>query len=65
MSKFTDEAEARRDEIYRSMTGERKLRIAYDLYLFARKIVRSSILEYFPGISPEESKKKMEERFYR
>jgi len=65
MSKFTDEAEIKRTEIYRSMPPEQKLRIAYDLYLFARKIVRSSILEYFPGISPEESKKKMEERFYR
>jgi hypothetical protein len=65
MSKYTDEAEARRDEIYRSMSGEQKLRIAYELYLFARRIVESSIREYFPDISPEELRKKMTERFYR
>lgn len=64
MSKFTDDAEAKRDEIYRSMSGEQKLRIAYDLYLFARKVVESSIREYFPGISDEEIKKKMIERFH-
>lgn len=64
MSKFNDEAEARRDEIYRAMSGEQKLRIAYDLYLFARKVVESSIREYFPGISHEELKKKMIERFH-
>lgn len=64
MSKFTGEAEARRDEIYRAMSGERKLRIAYELYLFARKVVESSIREYFPDISDEELKKKMIERFH-
>ena len=65
MNKYTDEIEARRDEIYRSMSGEQKLRTAYELYLFARKIVESSIREYFPDISSEELGKKMRERFYR
>ena len=65
MSNYTNETEARRDEIYRSMSGEQKLRIAYELYIFARKIVESSIREYFPNISSEELGKKMIERFYR
>jgi hypothetical protein len=65
MSKYTDETEARRDEIYRFMSGEQKLRAAYELYLFARKIVESSIREYFPDISSEELNKKMIERFCR
>lgn len=65
MSKYTNKTEAKRDEIYRSMSGEQKLRIAYELYLFARKIVESSIREYFPDISSEELSKKMIERFYR
>jgi hypothetical protein len=64
MSKYTDETETKRDEIYRSMSGEQKLRIAYELYLFARKIVESSIREYFPDISPEELSKKIIERFH-
>lgn len=64
MNKFTNEVEAKRDEIYRSMSGEQKLRIAYDLYLFARKAVESSIREYFPNIGPVELKKKMYERFH-
>ena len=64
MSKYTDEAEVRRDEIYRSMSGEQKLRIAYELYLFARMVVESSIRESFPGISSEELHKKLIERFY-
>ncbi len=64
MSKYTDEAEAIRDEIYRSMSGGRKLEIAYELYLFARSVVESSIREYFPGIAPEELRKRMIERFH-
>jgi hypothetical protein len=64
MSEYTDETEARRDEIYRSMPGEQKLRIAYELYLFARQVVESSIREYCPDISSEELRKKMRERFY-
>ena len=64
MNKFWDEAEAKRTEIYRSMSGEQKLRIAYDLYLFARKVVESSIREYFPNIDAEELRKKMIERFH-
>lgn len=60
----SDDAEAKRTEIYRSMPPERKLRIAYELYLFARRVVESSIREYHPHIGPEEIKKKMHERFY-
>jgi len=59
-----EEVEAGRTKIYRSMPPEQKLHIAYDLYLFARKVVESSIREYFPNISPEELKKKMYERFH-
>ncbi len=58
------DAEAKRTEIYRSMPPEQKLRIAYDLHLFARSVVESSIREYFPNIGPEELKKKMIERFH-
>ena len=59
-----EEAEVKRTEIYRSMAPEQKLRISYELYLFARKVVESSIREYYPDISPEKLQEKIYERFY-
>ena len=52
-------------EIYRSMTGKQRLNIAMQLYELSRELVSANIRNTYPGISPEEFRKKLAERMSR
>lgn len=58
-------AEQKRIEIYKAMSGEKKLQISLQLYDFAQMVVKASILESHPDISEAELKKEMIKRFSR
>jgi ABC-type Na+ transport system ATPase subunit NatA len=58
-------AEEKRLEIYKRMSGERKLQISLELYQFAQAVVKASIIELHPGISDAELKKELIKRFSR
>jgi ABC-type Na+ transport system ATPase subunit NatA len=64
-SAWSNEARRIQTEIYRNMTGEKKLQISYELYQFARMLVKASILEFNPGISREDLTREMIRRFSR
>jgi hypothetical protein len=57
------ETEKKQTDIYRQMTGEKKLRISLELYRLAETIIKASILESHPGISETELKKEIARRF--
>ena len=57
-----EQAEKIQIEIYRKMSGEQKLRIAFELYEIARKIVKQRIKEGNPLLSESELNKKVAER---
>lgn len=46
-------------EIYRSMTGKQRLRIAMELYELSRELIAGNIRMMHPGISKEELRKKL------
>jgi hypothetical protein len=46
-------------EIYRSMTGKQRLRIAMELYELARALIASNIRMMHPGISEDELRRKL------
>jgi hypothetical protein len=57
------EAENKQTEIYRKMSGEKKLRISLELYNFARAIIRASIIESHPGIAESALEAEINKRF--
>ncbi len=61
---ISDEAQAMRTEIYRSMSPEQKLRISLELYEFARAVAEASIKKYHPDITPEDLKMELIKRFH-
>ena len=50
-------------EILRKMGGEKRLRVALELYEIALNLARQNILEKYPDITEEELKRKIFERF--
>ena len=57
--------EEKQTEIYKGISGEKKLQISLQLYYFAQMVVKSSILESHPDISEVDLKKEMIKRFSR
>ncbi|MGB9721406.1 MAG: hypothetical protein ACPL28_08025 [bacterium] len=61
-----DELNKKIEEIYlarlRQMTGEERMKRAFELCRFAWKIAEQSIRNEFPNISNEELKKKLQQR---
>ncbi|MCK4352305.1 hypothetical protein KAW65_02740 [candidate division WOR-3 bacterium] len=49
-------------EILKNMSGEKRMKIGFEMYDFALKIVESSIRNQEPGISENELKQKIKER---
>ena len=52
-------------EIYRSMSGKQRLKIAMELYEVSRELISANIRNTYPGISEEEFDKKLVERMSR
>lgn len=50
-------------EILRKMGGEKRLKIAFELYEMALDLCKHNIKEQFPDISDENLSKKVQERF--
>lgn len=50
-------------KILREMTGERKLKTAFELYELARNLCRQSIIEQNPNISDTDLKRMLFKRF--
>jgi len=61
---YREETSQMQLEIYRLMSGEQKLHASYELYQFAVMLMKSSILESSPDITPEALKKELIRRFY-
>jgi hypothetical protein len=57
-----DEALARQIELYRSMTGEERLKIALDLHAFSCEIAREGIRSQFPSADEVEVDRRLRER---
>jgi len=52
-------------EILQKMTGEERVRIAFELYEFAKNVMIEGIKAQNPGITPEEIQKEVVQRMMR
>lgn len=60
---MTPEAALERQiQIYRSMTGEQRLRIALDLHALSCDVAREGIRRQFPAANDEEVDRRLRER---
>lgn len=57
-----DEALQKQIDLYRSMTGEQRLKIALDLHEFACNVTRAGIRGQFPGVSEDEVERHLRRR---
>jgi hypothetical protein len=57
-----DAALERQIELYRSMTGEQRLKIALDLHEFACNVTRAGIRHQHPDATPEEVERHLRRR---
>ena len=49
-------------ELYRSMTGEQRLKIALDLHEFSCEVAREGIRQQFPDADADEIERRLRER---
>jgi hypothetical protein len=56
------EATERQIELYRSMTGEQRLKIALDLHEFACNVAREGIRGQFPNATADEVEQELRRR---
>jgi hypothetical protein len=57
-----EDALAKQIEIYRSMTGEQRLKIALDLHTFACEVARAGIRRQYPDATVEEVEQHLRRR---
>jgi type II secretory pathway predicted ATPase ExeA len=57
-----DDALARQIEIYRSMSGQQRLKIALDLHEFACNVSRAGIRRQFPDANEDEVEEYLKRR---
>jgi hypothetical protein len=60
-----EEVDRMRDEILRKMPGWKRLKIAFELYDFARTLIRSRIHNAHPELSAGQIERLVTERFKR
>ena len=49
-------------EKYRSMTGEERLKVAFDLHELSCEVARSGIRRQYPAANPDEVERRLRER---
>ena len=57
------EAEKKYLEVLRGLTGEERMRIGFELYNFARRIVEASVRAQYPDAPEEEIERRIRQRF--
>lgn len=57
-----DEALARQNQLYRSMTGQQRLQIALDLHEFACQVSRAGIRRQYPDADETEVERHLKHR---
>jgi len=69
MSKFQKITDKKIEEMYlqrlRKMSGEERMKQAFELTRFAWKLAEACIRNQFPNISDKELKEKLKQRLYR